>query len=111
MKMIRNAILYMVALLLYTTTNAQVYDTTQYYGKMNYVFHHVNKTPITTGLLKEYGIEFLNFDNYNGLSLHDSNFVSLEELRQLYTDLYSSQINGNAQLLYSNSVSFMQPQS
>ena len=109
--MIKNAVLCMAVLLLCKFTNAQVYDTTQYYGKMNYVFHHVNKTPITTGLLKDYGIEFLNFDNYNGLNLHDSNFVSLEELRQLYTGLYSSQINANAQLLYSNSVSFMQPQS
>jgi len=39
-------------------------DTTQYDGKINDVFANINKTPITTGLLRDYGIDFLNLDNY-----------------------------------------------
>jgi hypothetical protein len=46
---------------------------------MNYVFHHVNKSQIITGLLRHYGIEFLNLDNYTGAAFHDSNFVALDE--------------------------------
>ncbi|MBN8835527.1 MAG: hypothetical protein ABS68_04555 [Niastella sp. SCN 39-18] len=84
--------------------NAQSYDTTNYYGKMNYVFHYVNKSLVTTGMLRDYGIEFLNLDNYTGAALHDSNFVALAEWRMLYTGLYSSQINSNANLLYLDTV-------
>lgn len=83
---------------------SQSYDTTQYYGKMNYVFHHVNKSLIPTGILRDYGIEFLNLDNYTGTVLHDSNFVALDEWRMLYTSLYSSQINSNANMLYLDTV-------
>ena len=71
---------------------------------MNYVFHYVNKNQIATGLLRDYGIEFLNLDNYTGAVLHDSNFVSLDEWRMLYTSLYSSQINSNANMLYLDTV-------
>ncbi|MDP1764833.1 MAG: hypothetical protein Q8L07_13200 [Sediminibacterium sp.] len=78
----------------------QTYDTTQYYGKMNYVFANVNKTLVTTGLLKDYGIDFLNLDNYTGAILNDSNFTALDEWRMLYASLYSQQINGNAGMLY-----------
>lgn len=85
-------------------TQSQSYDTTQYYGKMNYVFQHVNKSQITTGLLRDYGIEFLNLDNYTGAALHDSNFVAVDEWRMLYTGLYSSQINSSANLLYLDTV-------
>lgn len=91
-------------ILLYGKSFSQSYDTTNYYGKMNYVFHYVNKNQIATGLLRDYGIEFLNLDNYTGAVLHDSNFVSLDEWRMLYTSLYSSQINSNANMLYLDTV-------
>lgn len=82
----------------------QTYDTTQYFGKMNYVFQNVNKTLVTSGFLKDYGIEFLNLDNYKGNILHDSNFVSIDEWRLLYTSLYSSQVNSNANMLYLDTI-------
>lgn len=83
---------------------SQSYDTTQYYGKMNYVFQHVDKNQISTGLLRDYGIEFLNLDNYQGTVLHDSNFVALDEWRMLFAGLYSSQINNNASMLYLDTI-------
>lgn len=83
---------------------AQNTDTSQYYGKMDYVFEHVNKTPITSGMLRDYGIEFLNLDNYTGTVLHDSNYVGLSEWRMLYASLYSSQINNSNTILYLDTV-------
>jgi hypothetical protein len=91
-------------ILLFCKANTQTYDTTQYYGKMNYVFQYVDKIQITTGFLRDYGIEFLNLDNYQGIVLHDSNYVALDDWRLLYTSLYSSQINSNAGMLYLDSV-------
>ena len=93
-----------VIMLINPNLKAQSYDTTSYYGKMNYVFHYVNKSLVSTGMLRDYGIEFLNLDNYTGSALHDSNFVALAEWRMLYTSLYSSQINSNANLLYLDTV-------
>ncbi len=46
---------------------AQSYDTTQFYGKNNYLFQHIDKSPITTGLLRDYGIDFQELDNYTVL--------------------------------------------
>ncbi len=52
-------------------TNAQTYDTTTYYGKMNFIFNNVSHTQITTGLLRDYGIDFLSLDDYTAEVLHD----------------------------------------
>lgn len=104
MKFFKSLLFSIFSLTSIITSNAQSYDTTQYYGKMNYVFQYVDKSQIATGLLRDYGIEFLNLDNYDGASLHDSNFVALDEWRLLYTSLYSSQINSNAGMLYLDSV-------
>ncbi len=82
------------------TSFAQSFDTTQFYGKNNFLFEHIDKTPISTGLLRDYGIDFQELDNYRGTSLHDSNFTSLADWRMLYTSLYSQQINGTASLMY-----------
>jgi hypothetical protein len=79
-------------------------DTTSFYGKMNYVFYYVDKSQITSGILKEYGMDFLNLENYSGTALHDSNFVGLDEWRSLYGSLYSSQINGNAAMPYLDAI-------
>jgi hypothetical protein len=96
----------LAAFLLLTQTPAftQTYDTTEYYGKLNYTFHHVNKSIIGTGILKDYGIEFLELDNYGGTVLHDSNYVGIKEWRLLYGSLFSCQINTNASMLGLDSV-------
>ena len=86
-------------LMLIMNAYAQTFDTTNYYGKMNYVFYNVDKTPITSGILRDYGIEFLSLDNFPGTMLHDSNYVSLDDWRMLYASLYSSQIKVNAAML------------
>jgi hypothetical protein len=89
-----------LALLCLISTHAQSYDTTTYYGKMNFIYNNLDRSLITTGLLKDYGIDFLNLENYNGKVLHDSNWVTLQDWRSLYATIYSEQVNSTAHLLY-----------
>lgn len=79
--------------------SAQQLDTTTFEGKSKYIFQHVDKSQIGTGLLAEYGAELLPFANYNGTLMADSNFVGLVEWRQLYGSLFTAQINTNSNLL------------
>lgn len=64
------------SIFLIATTNSSYaqtygYDTTQYYGKMNWIYYNINTSLVTTGLLRDYGIDFLNLDNYTGSTLND----------------------------------------
>jgi hypothetical protein len=81
-------------------SKAQGYDTTTYYGKNKFLYNNLDRSLISTGLLREYGIDFLNLENYTGKSLHDSNWVTLQDWRSLYATLYSQQVNSTAHLLY-----------
>jgi hypothetical protein len=80
------------------------YDTTTFYGKMNFTYAHLNKAKITTGILREYGIDFINQENYTGKIMHDSNWVNLTDWRVLYASLYSQQITNASNLLTLDSV-------
>lgn len=92
-------------LLGFITTKAQTgYDTTTFYGKMNFTYAHLNKAKITTGILREYGIDFINQENYTGKIMHDSNWVNLTDWRVLYATLYSQQITNASNLLTLDSV-------
>lgn len=79
-------------------------DTTTYYGMSQYIFEHVDRDQINSGLLSEYGIEFLELANYNGTALADSNYVGLQEWRLLYASLYSAQINDYASMHYLDTI-------
>jgi hypothetical protein len=81
------------------SSQSQTYDTTSFYGKMNYLYANINKSTITTGLLRDYGIDFQKLDNYTGAALHDSNYTSLTDWRMLYGSLYSQQITATPGLL------------
>jgi hypothetical protein len=96
---------FLFALFLFYAVNAkaQSVDSTGYYTQMNNLFSLLNKSLITTGFLKDYAIEFNNWDNFTGTTLHDSNFVSLGEWRFLYAGLYSSRIT-NTSMLYLDTI-------
>jgi mRNA deadenylase 3'-5' endonuclease subunit Ccr4 len=49
---------------IFYNVEAQTYDTTTLFGKSGYIFNYVSRTQITTGLLRDYGIDFLNLDNF-----------------------------------------------
>jgi hypothetical protein len=72
--------------------------------RINYIFQHVDKSQVPTGILQEYGIDFTNVNNYSGQLLNDSNQVTLNEWRYLYNSLYSAQINATANLLSPDSI-------
>ena len=48
--------LLLAGILITNFCKAQTYDTTTYYGKMNFIFNNISHTQITTGLLRDYGI-------------------------------------------------------
>ncbi len=55
----------LLVLLVSSATKAQTsnFDSTSFYAKSNLVYGNLDKTKITTGLLREYGIDFINQDN------------------------------------------------
>ena len=60
--------------------------------RINYIFQHVDKNQVATGILSDYGIDFLNLDNYTGQQFLDSNYVGNKEWFALYNSIYSSQV-------------------
>jgi len=100
----KKALLCLVCMLTVLIGKAQTPDTTTHYGLMNYVFANVNKTPISTGILREYGIDFADLSQYNGTALTDTNWVTLPDLRRVYNTLYSGQISTAANLIGLDSV-------
>ncbi len=78
--------------------------STSFAGRMAYVFHYLNPFDVPTGLLQQYGIDFLPVGNFTGASLTDSNFINLDEWRMLYASIYSYQIDSLPQLQYLSSI-------
>src|SRR5690606_12506295 len=98
----RNSILLYLSLFFVHLSFAQ--DTTSFYGMSQYIFAHVDRSQINTGLMSDYGMEFLELANYDGTILADSNYVGMNEWRLLYASLYSAQINNFANMLPLDSV-------
>ncbi|MEI7677034.1 MAG: hypothetical protein WCJ03_09660 [Bacteroidales bacterium] len=68
-----------------------------YADTINHIFEHVDKTRITTGLLSDYGIQMVEFSNFNGIPA-DSNYVDINTWKKLYVGIYTSKINSNIYL-------------
>ena len=80
------------------------FDSTSFFANSNLIYGNLDKTKITTGILREYGIDFINQDNFNGKTLHDSNWVNLTDWRVLYASLYSQQITNAANMAYLDTI-------
>lgn len=78
-----------LAMLLPKTNLAQMPDTNNIQGLLQYIMQPLNKTEVTTGYLEEYGLPAIPFRHYNG-NVSDTNIVELNLLRLLYFQLYSS---------------------
>ena len=52
--------------------------------RMNYIFQHVNSNTVASGLLKDYGLEFIDIAAYNGVPADSNyqlyNFITLQTL-------------------------------
>jgi pimeloyl-ACP methyl ester carboxylesterase len=77
--------------------NAQTEIATVFRNDMNYLFQHVNRTPVTTGLLKDYGLMLTNVNKFNGTLMGD-NHAGRSAWTTLYTSIYSMRFNSNATL-------------
>ena len=83
---------YVLTFFFYLKTYAQ--DTpNEFADRHNFIFQHINRTEATTGILLDYGIEFQNMANFNGVSPLDSNYVSISDWRSNYASLLISQYN------------------
>lgn len=69
----------------------------EYTDRMNYIFQHVNKSRITTGLLSDYGLYMVEPDVFNGVPA-DSNYVDMDTWKILYSGIYTSKMNNNVNL-------------
>ncbi len=49
------------------------------------IFQHVNRTPVTTGLLTDYGIYFTNIDKFNGIPSDTSGNIYFYTYKYLTT--------------------------
>ena len=66
----------------------------QYTDRMNYIFQYVDKSKITTGLLSDYGLQMVEPYVFNGIPA-DSNFVSMDTWKMLYSGIFTSKMNNN----------------
>lgn len=71
-------------------------QNTDYYDRMAYVFGNIDKTKVTTGFLKEFGIRFNNVEAYDGI-LDTDNLVDQSQWQSLYTSLYTMRVGSVAQ--------------
>ena len=65
--------------------------------RMNHIFQYVDKSRITTGLLSDYGLQMVEPKYFDGVP-SDSNYVSMDTWRMLYSGMFSSKINNNVSL-------------
>ncbi len=70
---------------------------TVFQNNMNTIFQSVDRTPVTTGLLQDYGLLMTDVDAFNG-TLQTNNYVDRSVWSTLYTSLYNMRFNANATL-------------
>jgi hypothetical protein len=80
-------------------------QTTNYSDRMSHIFGAIDKTKVTSGYLKEFGIRFNSVESYNGI-LYDSNFVDNSQWESLYNSLYSMRVGNVASGMTSPSIVF-----
>jgi len=73
------------------TATAQVADS--FYLKMTHIFQNVETNRASTGLLKDYGIDFVNVSDYDGVQMSNSNIMYVNTWDDLYTSLYTYRFN------------------
>lgn len=62
-------------------------QNTDYYNRMQHIFGNIDKTKVTTGYLKEFGIRFTGVEAYNGV-LNTDNFTDKSQWQLLYSSLH-----------------------
>ena len=78
-------------------------DLSAYYNKMDSIFQHLNRDDVPSGLLGDYGIDFVDFTAFNGVP-SDTNYVTLATWNMLYVSIFSARFGTNATLSVPDSV-------
>jgi hypothetical protein len=90
-----------------TSTNPNstpVAYNTAFSDQINQVFQNVDRTPVTTGLLRDYGIAFTDVGLYDGVRTA-SNYIPYSEWQSLYLSLYSFRFNSATQMQHPAAIS------
>lgn len=75
-------------------TFAQTETDTTFFTQMNYIFAHVDKSKVPYGILRDFGMEFTNIENYNGTAtLADSNYTDVDAFWDVYQTLLTSRVS------------------
>lgn len=61
-------------------------DLTKFTSDMNHIFQLVDKNTVSSGLLKDYGLEFMNMSAFDGIPA-DSNYVDMSTWKMLYASV------------------------
>ncbi len=92
----KKILLAFMAVLCFSLSNAQT-DSLRLY--LDNLFGTLNKTQVPSGYLAAYGMDMADKDDFNGL-LTDSNIVnSMDMVRLLYADIYTSRFYTSAPVL------------
>ena len=91
----KRILLFLICLVLFCNAKVQAQNTA-YANRMQYIFSNINKSKVTTGYLKEFGVRFANIEACNG-SLSTNNYVTPKEWNGLYSSLYSMRVGTVAQ--------------
>ena len=70
-----------------------------FYLQMTHIFQHVDTIKLATGLLKDYGMDFADVINFDGVQVSDTNIVYSNIWNDLYTSLYTYRFTNAPALL------------
>ena len=97
MKLLKQLLVGMLLLCLKLPSFAQAETDTSFAAQMNSIFANLEKTRIPYGILKDYGMEFTNLNQFNGkAALSDSNYTDGSTFWDVYKSLVMSRIHSNA---------------
>jgi hypothetical protein len=83
-------------LLFFVQARTQTVLDTTFAAQTNYIFANVDKSKILHGLLIDYGMEFTDLTQYNGVAtLADSNKCDLRSFYDVYNSLVMSRVNSS----------------
>lgn len=71
-------------------------QNTDYVDRMQHIFGNIDKTKVTTGYLKEFGIRFNEVEAFKGV-IAENNFVDKTQWQSLYSSLYTMRVGTVAQ--------------
>jgi len=78
------------------TSHAQ--NSAVFQNDMNFIYQHVNRSHVTTGLLKDYGLLYTNLAKYDGVRRTD-NYINSAVWNSIYSSLFFMKFNANTTLV------------